>query len=338
MQNKPSLQCVHAYMRGITMSRLDLARYAAACCAASVVFAGCGGSPSENVPAVPMARSAVVRPETARTWMTPQATRMDLLYVSDVRKQTVDVYSYPMGGLVGKLTGFGRPKGECADRTGNVWIADAGGFDVIEYPHGASKPIVALDTPGSPTGCSVDPLTGNLAVTGGTNGIVLSVYRRTKGGGWRSPVKYSTSNVRAAYFCGYDDQGNLFIDGEGDGGFQFAELRRGGAALKPVTLNQSIAVPAQVQWDGHNVAVGDSGISPSVIYQFSISGSAGTEVGSTTLGGTKSVRQFWIAGSTVVGPDVSGRDVGLFNYPAGGSPSSTIAAPHAFGAAVSLAQ
>ncbi len=320
------------------MSRLDLARYAAGCCAASVAFAGCGGSPSQTVPAVPMARSAVARPETSRSWMAPRATRMDLLYVSDVRKQTVDVYSYPQGAIVGKLSGFGRPKGECADRTGNVWIADAGGSDVIEYPHGASKPIAALDTPGSPTGCSVDPLTGNLAVTGGTNGIVLSIYRRTARGGWRQPVKYSASHIRAAYFCGYDDQGNLFIDGEGDGGFQFAELPRGDTAFKPVTLNQTIAVPAQVQWDGHNIAVGDSGIKPSVIYQFSISGGAGTEVGSTTLAGTKSVRQFWIAGSTVVAPDVGGQHVGLFNYPAGGSPSSIIAASHAFGAAVSLAQ
>jgi hypothetical protein len=321
------------------MSRLDLARYAAAWCAASVMFAGCGGSPSQIGPAVAMPQNAIVsRLETGRSWMAPEAKAEDLLYVSDIRNQTVNVYSYPQGGTVGKLTGFGRPKGECADAAGNVWIADAGGSDVIEYPHGGSNPIVALDTPGSPTGCSVDPLTGNLAVTGGTNGIVLSIYRHTTRGGWRSPVKYAASNIHAAYFCGYDGQGNLFVDGVNGGQFQFAELSRGGTLLKSITLNQSIAVPAQVQWDGHNVAVGDSGTSPSVIYQFSINGSAGTEIGSTTLDGTKSVRQFWIQGDTVVAPSLNGHDVGLFNYPAGGSPTGTIEGVRAFGAAVSLAQ
>ena len=93
-----------------------------------------------------------------------------------------------------------------------------------------------------------------------------------------------------------------------------------------------------MQWDGTYVAVGDAAASPSVLYQFSISGGAGTEAGSTTLGNTTTVRQFWIQGGTIVAPDLGGHDVGLFNYPAGGSPGNTIAGVSAYGATVSLAQ
>src|SRR6202034_3377504 len=72
------------------------------------------------------------------------------------------------------------------------------------------------------------------------------------------------------YFCGYDDEGNLFVDGlsaPGTGHFALAELPKGGSALKTITPNQYIGWPGGVQWDGKHVAIGDQ-ITP-VIYQFS---------------------------------------------------------------------
>ena len=171
-------------------------RYAAGC-VAFVVLAGCAGLPSQSgVPAaVPQRAVDGTHLAAGRSWMAAEAKSEDLLYVTNVRAQAVDVYAYPQGKLVGKLTGFGQPRSECADGAGDVWIADAGGFDVIEYSHAGVKPIVALNTAGSPQGCSVDPVTGNLAVTGGTNGIVLSVFRRTVHGGWQGPAKYTATNM-----------------------------------------------------------------------------------------------------------------------------------------------
>jgi hypothetical protein len=61
-----------------------------------------------------------------------------------------------------------------------------------------------------------------------------------------------------------------------------------------------------------------------VIYQFTISQSYGTKVGSTPLTGSSDVNQFWKQGKTVVGPDEVTSDVYFFNYPAGGSPTKTI--------------
>jgi hypothetical protein len=144
--------------------------------------------------------------------------------------------------------------------------------------------------------------------------------------------------MAAGHFCGYDDAGNLFIDGTRKakgGSFRLAELPRGAVAVVNLSVNQSISAPGQVQWDGKHLAVGDAGISPSVIYRFAISGNSATKVGATTLDDSASVRQFWIQAKSLVGPDFDS-DVRFWNYPAGGSPTKTIKTVRGFGAAVSL--
>jgi len=81
-----------------------------------------------------------------------------------------------------------------------------------------------------------------------------------------------------------------------------------------------------------------------VIYQFDVSGSIATESGSTKLGGSTMVEQFWIQRGSVIAPDpkrsCGGSQAGciaIYRYPAGGSAVKTIELPAAFGATVSLA-
>jgi len=314
-------------------------RGALALCAA-VIIAGCGEAQMRPMtPGAPLQNSARLAHDERRSWMLPEAGNDDLLYLSDVSTNDVEVFSYPRGHLVGTLTGFGAPRSECADREGNVWIADTVGFDVIEYPHGGDKPIVALSTPGAPRGCSVDPKTGDLAVTGGINGVILAVYRRRVHGGWNDPKKYTDASIQRAAFCGYDAHGDLFLDGADKargGSFRLAELPRHREKLVDIAVTASIAAPGQVQWDGQNVAVGDTGVVPSVIYQFSVTGGSAMQIGSTSLGGTQSVRQFWIAGPRVIGPDFDA-NVDVWKYPAGGSPVKRITTVRGYGAAVSPA-
>jgi hypothetical protein len=289
-------------------------------------LAGCGSA--SNAPTVlPAAPQAAQR----------EAKSGDLLYLSDVKTNAVYVYSFPQDRLVATLTGFGQPRSECSDFPGNVWIADVGGYEMIEYPHGGTKPIVAISTPGAPRGCSVSRITGDLAVTSNANGNVLAVYHHGNRGRWRDPQVYGDSSFRTAAFCGYDAHGNLFVDGvDKAGAFVLAELAHGSKTLTKLTVDQKINSPGQVQWDGTYVTVGDSGQAPSTIYQFSISGSNATKAGSTTLAGTTSVRQSWIEGSTIVGPDY-GKDVGVWKYPAGGSATQILTHVHGYGAAISLA-
>lgn len=302
----------------------------------TLTLAGCGGTPI--LPLGTGTFSPGARHEVP-AWMAPQAKSGDLLYLSNVATGSVDVFSYPQLRLVGKLTGFGAPRSECVDRKGDVWIADVQGYDVIEYPHGATKPIVALSTPGAPQGCSVNPKSGDLAVTGGAGGVILAVYHRTKHGIWLDPKEYTDPSIRSVAFCGYDAQGNLFVDGldkTKGGTFRLAELPNHATALVDLSVSQSIAGPGQVQWDGSALAVGDTGVTPSVVYQFSVSGSTATRIGSTSLDQSKSIRQFWIDGARVIGPDFDA-DVGVWNYPAGGAPVKRIGAVRGYGSAISLA-
>jgi hypothetical protein len=306
-----------------------------ASCAALVTLAACHGSPAQSG-ALPNVVSRAEHGGSA-SWMAPEAASEDLLYLSDVAANDVKVYSFPEGRLVGTLTGFGKPRSECVDKLGNVWIADIEGRDVIEYRHGGTKPIASLDIFGVPLGCSVDSAGHYLAVAGGISGTIVSIYHEDSRGRWGDPNRYADSAVGIPYFCGYDPKGNLFIDGltkSKAGRFTLVELPRGSKTFASVAVSQAIDTPGQVQWDGTNLAIGDSGVVPSVAYRFSISGSNATQVGKVTLDRTISVRQFWIAGGTLVGPDFN-RNAGFWKYPAGGAPSKTIAHVHSYGAAVS---
>ncbi|HEX3458680.1 MAG TPA: hypothetical protein VHR97_12060 [Candidatus Baltobacteraceae bacterium] len=296
---------------------------------AAALVAGCSQGAS---PTLPLNAHA-----SARGSMQPQAKQTDLLYLSDVESNDVAVYSYPKGRLVGTLTGFAQPRAECADSQGNVWISDAGTASISEFAHGATTPTKALSTPAAPGGCSVSPRNGDLAVAGGLNGTVVGVFRHSKHNRWRDASLYSVATMSNGYFCAYDSQGNLFVDGvDGSGKFALAELPHKGTALQSVTVNQTIQKPGGMVWDGSYITVGDAGVSPSVVYQLSVSGSTANPVGTTTLSGTTSVRQFWVDGARLIGPDYDA-PVGFWNYPAGGSPVKTLSKTHGYGAAISAA-
>lgn len=258
------------------------------------------------------------------------AKRGALMYVSDANNGTVSVFTYPAGSLVSTLTGFKEPYGVCNDKKGDVWIVDDETSTITEYAHGGSSPKATLSDSGEyPAGCSLDPTTGNLAVTNyetaklGQGGI--SIYKKAKG----SPVLYVDSAISRGWFCSYDAKGNLFVDGNtaGSSGFQLAELPTGSSTFTNISVNQKITVPGGVQWDGKYVAVSDAnGPGPGSIYQFSISGSTGTEVSASTLTSSQNIHQFWIDPSRkrVVVPSASLSTVGYWKFPAGGNPTKTI--------------
>ena len=88
-----------------------------------------------------------------------------------------------------------------------------GASQIVEYAHGGTVAIATLSRPGEyPEGCSVDPVTGNLAVTNfysSAGGGSVSIYAGARG----SPQLYSDPAIVNYRFCGYDARGNLFVDG-----------------------------------------------------------------------------------------------------------------------------
>jgi hypothetical protein len=247
-----------------------------------------------------------------------------LLYVSNDGNGTVTVYSWPAGALVGTLYGFSYPSGMCVDRSGDVYIDDVGLNVIFKYRHGGLTPIKTLsDSYSKPFACSVDPTTGNLAVTDQTG---VAIYTKASG----NPKHYTNSTISYYEFPGYDDAGNLFVDAENDSLKPvYEELPKGGTTFSSLTLNQQLGSAQALQWDGKYLAIAGGG-SPSAIFQFSISGSQGTLQGTTGLGGSGFIGQFWIPrfdkgqGTNVVAVDRYHVDAGIWNYPLGGNPIDTI--------------
>lgn len=286
--------------------------FTAAACTAAGLLTACAGSqtPVNAVPPVP----SVIQHDV----------RGALLYVSDTVSGDVYVFSYPKGKLQQTLTGFADPAGECVDANGNVFIANTGGSNIIEYAHGGSSPIATIKDKGYfPFGCSIDPTTGDLAVTNfSTTGSAagdVAIYTKAKGGHGRHYVDRLMQNP---LLCGYDSSGNLFVDGLAQSSTVVSELAHGGANLSDILLDRTIYNPGGVQWDGKHVAIGDQ--SSNTIYQFRIKAGKAKTVGSTQLGGATMVLQFWIDGTKVVGADTYASDVGIWSYPQGGSALKTI--------------
>jgi WD40 repeat protein len=321
------------------------------------LLGGCAGSSSAWQPPIgsPNVKSVAHVP-MGRSWMLPEAKNDDLLYISDLIAQVVDIYTYKSHKLVGTLTGFFNPEGLCVDSAGDVYVTNDtsdGVHQITEYAHGSTTPVRTLNDPdGRVNGCSVDPKTGDLAVAnlwGATDhqGNV-AVYKHASG----SPASYSTPNIYYYYYCGYDNRGNLFVDGETYGSvFGLGELPKGGNALDFVTVDQTIYLPGGVQWDGKYLAVGDQVAVKhnftSTIYDFAINGSAATTVNTMVLTGSNQVAQFWIPvarrkhgeGKLLIGPNQNGADTLIWDYPAGGTPIQTISSEtDPIGATVSLAK
>lgn len=254
----------------------------------------------------------------------------------------MDVYVYGKKTKVGQLGGLRYPSGLCNDKSGNVWITEFEGFRVSEYAHGGTKPIARLSTDGHAVGCSVDPITGNLAVadfyTPRSTGDI-ELFKNASG----TPTRYTFANFFNFWPPGYDDKGNLFVQGSGSNGDAgIAELPQGGSSLRQVSLNQVIRAPGGVMWDGTYVAAADQGHdgrNDTGIYRLQISPSGqATVAGSTELTDRRHhvhVVQPWIQGNVVIG-GISANRINYWSYPAGGSPVLTITGVTANGATVSF--
>ncbi len=307
------------------MPKSNAMHHALGVCAAVTTLVGCGASQVSLGPREPIGQNAMlaVHPDRGRSWMAPDAKKTNLMYISDLGTDDVYVYSYPGGILKGTLTGFNRPWGLCVDEAGAVFITDNTTFRILEYAHGGTKPLAILKDPGEdPGGCSVDPTTGDLAVanisTPSTNPGDVAIYKKARGAG----RAYKDRAISFYEYCGYDNRGNLYVDGMKGGAFAFAELPKGKHSFVNIGLNENISFGGSVQWDGQYVAIRD--YEANVIYQFSISGTAGTETGSTPLDDSSFAVQFWIQGSNVVAPNADSANVMFWNYPAGGAPTKTI--------------
>lgn len=258
----------------------------------------------------------------------PQApTRMtsqDLLYVVQYQS-TVDILSYPGGQLVEQITDQGDARQLCADQNGNVFIPDYAAEDILEYAHGGTTPIATfLDNGYHPQGCSVDPVSGRLAVASPIADATLTagdvaIFKP----GREKPIKrFTNPRMYEPNGCAYDDAGNLYIFGYGYSNVTYGLLPPGGYYIKQLHLKPAVSDPGQMQWDGKYLAVLDQYYG--TLVRYSLNHNVGTKVGQTNLKTAGHVGDFWIQGSDVVAPEYRTLDIGIWKYPKGGKPIGQI--------------
>ncbi len=321
------------------MIDLRLSRSALGVSIAATLLIGCNAPLSGGGGSMPQSTAA----QPSHAHRTPGSG--DLLYVvTDVNVFYAINFSTGKAQQVSYMnSGYGG--GACTDGSGNVFIAAAegspstGGF-IFKFAHGGKTPLTTLpDGSYYPTGCSVDPTTGNLAVSNDSTpncsgGGSVAIYPDAQG----SPVSYADSNFQCFLGATYDDAGNLFVGGMGaESGHPFvlAELPKGGSTLTDITLAQPIACQIlegtckdSLQWDGQYIAVTQHNHKARpTVSQVSVSGSNGTVVRTITFKGKFASKasgdvSFVDGGNIILGRLPGGLSV--WKYPAGGKPERTI--------------
>ncbi len=285
-------------------------RYVLSSCAVAAMLSGCGGSqPPIGTP------GAMAQTAASHVWKASSSSG-DLLYVGSGR-YGVSILSYPQGQLVTQFQppGGGGVLGMCSDQSGDVFVTAAGG-NIYEYAHGGTSPIAALDDENfDPSACAVDPTTGNLAVADNGYGDI-AIYANAQG----TPTYYADLNMFSAFYCAYDDSGNLFVDGQyEDGSPLLGELPNGSGSFTDVILDRKIGQLASMQWMGGYLAVSSS---RHVVYHVKISGSSGSIVGKTvhhrlespwTIDGNQLISVY---GKTRIG---AAFEIAYWTYPKGGA-------------------
>lgn len=355
-------------------------------CAAVVLLAACSGSQqgaASAIPAVPQATTQNAPPmaETgkhplasldmlaktfksgkiptqhriaAKSWMSPDYKKKTLVYASDYTLGTVDIYDYAKPTkIVGQITGFNAPYGQCVNKAGDVYVVDFGTGGIYEYSHGATNYFnYAADGYGYPIGCAVNPTNGDVAVANfegynyTTGGVVVF-----KGGLSGTQKYYTQANLYFAWPPGYDRYGNLFVEGYDESEYYtaFGELPHGGKSFE-ILAGVSIGYPAGVQGRGDTVLAADQGYNGTLttaIYNVAASGSTAYVTRTTVLTddcfGTSddmdSAQPFTYKGTVVAGNGWCLDRFGYWSLANGGNPMKTIPAaiaPYdAYGASVS---
>ncbi|MGA9945474.1 MAG: hypothetical protein WBP75_10600 [Candidatus Cybelea sp.] len=280
-----------------------------------MLFTDCGGSQPPIDPRVTMQQA----PSSASAGQPALAQRL--------ARGTGEVQYFSNNGYGGGgLLEFDFPKGEspigsitfngggfCTKGARTFWAT--GSDEIAEFKVGGATPIRVLKTGPYSSGCAIDPATGDLAALEVFGGVTIFHKARGKG--------KVISGSGLAYFDGYDNQSNLFVDGfSSTYDFALVELKKGSSAFVTITTSNTVEFPGSVQWDGKYLTVTDQGAD--AIYRYTVSGTNATLKGTVLLSGAADCAASWIARLYVYCADAGNNDGEVFKYPAGGLPIATL--------------
>jgi hypothetical protein len=220
--------------------RHNLAALASTAIVTAIFVAGCSGSsqvgsPIAPVPANAPQRHAALRESPQRTsWVNRPDARTRLAYISDTLANNVTVFDLK-GTMQGQLDGLSNPGGLFVDSKHNLWVANGGANNVLEFARGATTPFTTLDDAGAgPQDVTMCP-NGTVYVAG-SNSTAIEVYPRGSINPTRS-LTYPGTQESAALTC--DKAGNVFatiVVSFHGGVVEFPHGKQHGATQLPITL------------------------------------------------------------------------------------------------------
>jgi hypothetical protein len=170
----------------------------------------------------------------ASSWMKPLGAQPDLAYISDFLANDVTVFSVN-GSMQGQIAGLSNPGGIVVDSKHNLWVANNGANDVLEFARGATSPSTTLSDPDGPIDLTICGR-GTMYVAG-SNSTSIAVY-----------PKGSTSPARSLTYAGVQQNDGITCDAAGNvfvtvvlsfhgGVVEFPGGKQGGATQLPITLS-----------------------------------------------------------------------------------------------------
>jgi hypothetical protein len=321
----------------------------------SIALVACGGNSAQSL-GVPGNTSNVQMPLTSvashgfpglitpteaqarfKSWVSLEAkTTKRVLFVADEQKGDVVMFAWPRLKSLGTIS-MPFAGGECSDAKGNVWVTSVTtGNNVFEYSHSGTLLNTVDDSYGYPAACAINPKTGALAIadiagTSGGSGNVL-IYPNLSS----APTVLTNPAQYGYYFMGYDNQGQLWVDG-----IQFITTSKlgfilskcGTSTCKTVNLTGgTIYFPGMVEWDksASKWVIGDQlcgNTQNSCVYSVSRGGVIGTKTPLLNKAGGPlcDMLQGTLAdkGKVLIGSDITCQSLpgSVFDwaYPTGGS-------------------
>jgi hypothetical protein len=305
------------------MRNLNLSRCALSVCLAALL-AGCGGPQGAGST---MLGSGVTPNGFGQAMPDMHRRNREALYeyVSNYgQNSSLLEFDYPKSDKsIGQIPSASGLVGECGDvlhgaAEHHFWVVAFNAAEVEEFVVGGTSPIKTLSVKsvGIPLDCAMDPGTGNLAVT------IYSSYQVVIFANARGPGRVYSTPLEQPYYGGYDNHGNLYVDGlYGSYYYALAELPKGSSTFEVVKLTNYYSRPTSaVQYDGEYLTIGEEG----GIARYSCSGS--TCVLKGTVKGIVCV-QSWIGKGVVFCPRGLQGTVEIYKYPAGGSPIASLTGP-----------
>ena len=285
-------------------------------------------------------RTPKIKPDHHKSWVSPDVKRAHrLLFISDDSSEDVYIFTMPAMQLKGTLTGFNGPQGMCSDKQGNIWVVNTGTAQGLKYSRTGHLLGSVADPSGTPVGCAVDPINGDLALSetlGSSGAGGIEIYHNGSG----SPTRYNNPSQYEYFFPTYDTDGNLYVDGLSypTDAVMISELPSGKHRMRTVNYSGgTIRFPGGVNWDRvkRQLVVNDqecNGAYASCVYQLTVSAFNAKIVGSTPLnnfdGTACDVDQGTIApfGKYFAGPCITYAytvsSVDRWAYPSGGTPGN----------------